>query len=65
MQVRYDFIGHFVVYTSVIDGSAYQSIHNRSGMNEQDAMRSFHREHAREITVLRKQSKQYESKSIA
>jgi hypothetical protein len=65
MRVRYDFIGDKVIYTSVIDGAAFQSIHNRAGMNEQEAMKAFHREHAREILILNQQRLQNESTSIA
>lgn len=65
MKIRYDFIGDKIIYTSVIDGAAFQSIHNRGGMNDQEAMQAFHRQHAREIVILQKQKLQDESKSIA
>jgi hypothetical protein len=64
MRVRYDFVGNLVVYTSVINGEAFQSIHKRDGMTDEQAKGSFHRDHAREIVILQQQKLQNESKSI-
>lgn len=64
MRVRYDFFGHYVVYTTAMNGVAFQSMHNRSGMTNEEATRAFHREHAREIVVLQQQKRENENKSI-
>jgi hypothetical protein len=62
--MRVDFLGNYVIYTTAIDGDAFQSIHNRSGMSDQEAARAFHREHAREIEVLKKQRDENKSTTL-
>lgn len=64
MRVRFDFLGHHVVYTTAIDGDAFQSIHNRSGMSDEEAKRAFHREHAREIEILKQQRDENKSTAL-
>jgi len=63
--MRVDFLGNLVIYTSVIQGAAYQSIHRRDGMTDEKAKTAFIREHKHECEVLIRQNKQHESKSIA
>lgn len=49
---RIDFIGKWVVYTSVIDGGAYQSLHKRSTMTDAEASKAFLREHQAEVLSM-------------
>lgn len=61
---RYDFMGSKVVYTTIIAGAAYQSIHERSGLTDQQARESFHREHNAEVLILLRQKAKYENPLI-
>lgn len=54
--MRYDFqnlkAGRVVIYTSVVCGNAFCSIHKCGAMSDAQAKNSFHREHKKEVLTL-------------
>lgn len=67
--MRYDFqnlkAGRVVIYTSVVCGAAYCSIHKCGAMGDTQARNSFHREHQKEVlTLIQQKNINDESKSI-
>jgi hypothetical protein len=46
---RIDFIKDCVVYTSVVDGNAYQSVHKKGTLTNAKASKAFYREHADQV----------------
>ena len=68
-KMRYDFqnlkAGRVVIYTSVVCGAAYCSIHKIGLMSESQAKNTFHREHQKEVlTLIQQKNINDESKSI-
>ena len=68
--MRYDFqnlkAGRVVIYTSVVCGAAYCSIHKIGLMSESQAKNSFHREHKKEVlTLIQQKNINDEIKSIS
>jgi hypothetical protein len=57
---RYDFIDNKVVYTTIVAGAAFQSIHERNGLTDEQAKQAFHREHNAEVLILLRQKAQNE-----
>jgi IS5 family transposase len=48
----YNFYKNVVIYTTVYKGNAYHSIHKRSHLTDEQAKKSFHREHNAEVLAL-------------
>ena len=53
--MRIDFIKNLVIYTSVDKGAAFSSIHDRTGLTNDQASKHFLYDHVKEVAFLMQQ----------
>jgi hypothetical protein len=49
------FVGKWVVYSSIVDGNRFASIHNRTDLSDEQAKGYFIKEHQKEVKLLLQQ----------